>query len=341
MSISSWSRSLSLVVLGMLSLIPMAKAETVLVADRLSNSVYAYSADGGYRGVVVNDPVNLIQPAGLVLSPDRSKMFVADLTGSVIRYDFDTATGTASNPFLFGDASEGLALPNGMIFSPDGSKLYVSNLGGTGVAQFDLNGNLAGLPIHGNIGGGTFFQFAGMAYAPTGELLVAAFQDFPAGANGAVAKSDPSISFLTDFIPANPTINGASSLLVNGGDLYVSGLAPFLPTGNIARFDVNTGAVDAGFLISGVESPQTLMADPNGNGFLAGILGATNGSGQIAHYDFDGNLVADGVFAYNSSISGVGFVEPTAFVTVVPEPATASLIGLSLIGLVGRRRIFG
>jgi hypothetical protein len=341
MSISRWLRFFMPMALGVLSLVPMAKAEIVLVADRLSNSVYSYSDAGGYRNVVVNDPVNLIQPSGLIMSPDRSKLYVADLAGSVIRYDYNTATGTASNPFVFGDSTEGLAFPNGLIFSPDGSRLLVSNLGGTGIAQFDLNGDLAGPPINGLVGFGAFFQFAGMAYAPTGELLVAAFQDFPTGTTGAVAKSNPSISSLTDFIPANPTINGASSLLVNGGDLYVSGLAPFLPTGNIARFDVNSGAVDAGFLISGVESPQTLMADPNGVGFLAGILGATNGTGKIAHYDFNGNLVGDGVFAYNANISGVGFIEPTAFITVVPEPTTFGLAGLALVGLITRRRIDG
>ncbi len=61
-----------------------------------------------------------------------------------------------------------------------------------------------------------------MDFAPTGELLVAGFQDFPAGANGAVARSNSAVSLISDFISPSPGLNGASGLLVRGNDLYVS-----------------------------------------------------------------------------------------------------------------------
>ena len=68
-----------------------------------------------------------------------------------------------------------------------GGKLYVSNLGGSGVSQFDTAGNLAGAPLNGLVGFGSIFQYSALASAPSGQLLVGGFQDFPAATNGAVA----------------------------------------------------------------------------------------------------------------------------------------------------------
>lgn len=359
MSNRPWIRGFLALFVGLFSLLvqpSVSHALQFLVADRLSDAVYRYDENGVYRGVVVSDPYLvddpelggpndfLGQPSGIVLSPDQSKLYVSNLNGRVVQYDYSTATGKATNPSIFADDNDGLSFPNSMLFSQDGSKLYVSNLGGTGVAQFNPDGSSAGMPVHGSIGGGAFFQFAGLAYAPTGELLVAAFQDFTgvpnAGTTGAVAKSDPSISFLTDFIPADPVINGASGLLVNGNHLYVTGMHPAGPTGNIARYDLTTGAADPGLLVDNLLYPQQLIADPNGNGFLLGVLGET-GQGLIAHYDFEGNLVGDGVFAYNQSVAGFGFSEATAFAVAIPEPAGAVLASIALFGVTIRRRFEG
>ncbi|WP_428305980.1 SMP-30/gluconolactonase/LRE family protein [Lacipirellula sp.] len=308
--------------------------QQLLVADRLSNSVFRYSASGTLLGTVLTDNVNLLGPSGITLSPDQTKLFVTS-TGNnvVVQYDYSVATGLATNGSVFADAADGLSFPSSVKYSQDGSKVYVSNLGGTGVAQFNLNGTSAGAPINGLIGGGTYFQFSGLEYAPNGELLVGAFQNFPAGNAGAVAKSNVPITGLSEFIPGSASLNGASGLLVRGNDLYVTGMF----AGTIGRYNVLTGAVDPSFGVSGLAFPQGLIASPDGNGFLAGILGVSNGSGNISHYAYDGTLI--GTFALPG---GGGFIEPTAFATVaIPEPATLGMltVAVAALGLTVRRRM--
>lgn len=304
----------------------------LLVVDRLTNSVYRYSNSGSFLNKVLTDNVNVSAPSGITLSPDNSKLYITSSQNNrVVRYDYNAGAGTATNPTVFADQTDGLNFPNGVRFSPNGSKIYVSNLGGTGVAQFNGDGSSAGAPLNGNIGGGAFFQFAGMAFAPSGELLVSAFQNFPAGNQGAVAKSNAAVTSLSDFVAPSAAINGASGLLVEGFNLYVAGLF----SGNIQRFNVSTGVMDAAFDISGLAFPQDLIRAPDGNGFLAGILGFSNGTGNISRYDFSGTKL--GTFALPG---GGGFTEPTAFATVVPEPAAIDLMGLALaaLGAAARQR---
>ena len=86
--------------------------------------------------------------------------------------------------------------------------------------------------------------------------------------------------------------------------------------GTIQRFNATTGAVDPSFGLSGLAFPQTLLANPNGSGFLAGILGFTNGSGNISKFGYDGSSL--GVFAnelvhlaYANGVFGaVGWPQP-------------------------------
>ena len=65
-----------------------------------------------------------------------------------MKYDYNAATGVATNPTIFADASAGLAFPNDIQFSPDGSKIYVANLSTGNVTRFNLDGSSAGLADH-------------------------------------------------------------------------------------------------------------------------------------------------------------------------------------------------
>lgn len=282
------------------------RAADLLVADRLSHSVYRYSETGALLGTVIASASDLNQPAGIGLSPNSDALFVSSSQLSrVMRYDYDAINGVASNPTIFADASDGLAFPNDIKISPDGSKVYVANLDG-GVSRFNADGSSAGvkLALSQPAGEGTFAA-SSMSFTPAGELLVGAFEE------GAVLKSNGSVSTFPEYlVDPTPTIIGATGLMVHDDYLYVSGLF----TTSIRRFDLSSGQIDAEWAISGLGFPQDLAEAPDGNGFLAGILGFINGSGRINRYAFDGTLL--GTFA---APGGGGFTEATAFV-VVPTP---------------------
>ena len=312
----------------------LCHAGEFLVSDRLSNSVYRYSDSGTLLGTLLTDNVNLNQPSGLQISPDNKRLYVTSSVNSrVVSYDYNFATGTATNPTVF--ASAGLMFPNYILFSKDGSKIYVSNLGGSGVAQFNTDGTSAGPPINGAIAGGSIFQYSGLAHAPTGELLVGGFQDFPAGTAGAIAKSNAAVSSISDFIAPSPTLNGAGNLLVIGNDLYAT--AGF--AGRLNKYNATTGAVDATFNApTNLAFPASMVRAPDGNGILVGILGFQDGTGTISRFGFDGTPL--GVFAQANP--GNGFTEATGIVYVnVPEPATVGLLGIAVLAfgvVTGRRR---
>jgi hypothetical protein len=181
----------------------------------------------------------------------------------------------------------------------------------TGVAQFHPDGTSAGPNINGPIGGGSIVQLSGLAWGPDGKMVVGGFLDFPGGSKGAVGKSNDAKTALGEFVAPATSLNGASGVLVHGSDVYVSGMF----ASNIRRYDYATGALDASFHIDDLAFPSGLVLSPDGNGFLAGILGFVNGEGHIAHYDFNGQLIGDGVFA---APGGGGFTEATVMV-VEPE----------------------
>lgn len=286
-----------------------ARGAQILVADRLSNSVYRYNDDGTFLGLVVSDQLNLNQPTGIAVSPDLSKLYVSSFQSDrVVQYDYNPWTGTATNPTTFADASDGLAAPNALLFSHNSDRLYVSNLGGSGVAQFHFDGTSAGPSLQATFGGGAYFQFSGLELAPNGELLVSAFQDFPGGQKGAVGKSNAANTSIDSFVAPATSLNGASGLLAHGNDLYVSAMF----NGTIQRFNLTSGAVDPSFGISGLSFPQALLAAPDGNGFLAGILGFADGAGNISRYGYDGSFL--GTFA---SAADGHFTEATAFTSIV------------------------
>lgn len=306
------ARGLLLALLAAVCLGPSALksgASEILIVDRLSNTVDRYSSTGQFLGTLISDNQNLNQPDGIVLSPDHTKLFVASSQNNeVVEYDYNYAAGTATNPSVFATAAQGLEFPSSMVFSPDGTKLYVANLGGDGVSQLNLNGTSAGP----NITGGSSADFSGLAFTSSGQLIAGGFD------GGSVAISDPSVSSFTDLISPNPSLQGLAGLLVNGNDLYVTGLF----SSTFEKFNINTGQVDSSFSsAAGLAFPQGVILSPDGNSLLVGILGFSNGAGNISEYSFGGAFL--GTFASPVSDPSKGFVEATSMIVVTGPTAPA------------------
>lgn len=294
-----------------------------MVVDRLSNSVYRYSESGALLGTVVDHSLDIYLPTGIGMSPDGKQLYVSSSQRNrVMRYDYNAATGAATNPTIFADPSDELAYPNDIQFSPDGSVIYVSNLNG-GISRFLTNGDSAGpklmLPTTDDE---IPTPASSLNFTSSGALLAGAFQD-PTGALGGIALSNAARSAFPEMlVEPTPDIRGATGLMIHDDYLYVSGLF----SGKIRRFALSNGTgiaagqMDTSWGISGLAYPQDLMLAPDGNGFLAGILGFANGAGNISRYSFDGTLL--GMFADHGN---GGFTEATAFVAV-PTP---------IVGLVG------
>jgi len=316
-----------------------ASAGEYLIGDRLSSRVLRYSESGDFLGELINDPVNLplvggqLGIAGITVSPDHTKLYVTSQgISSVVEYNYNGATATFSKLISgISAAPSTIAAPAAVLFSPDASKMYVSNFGfladGSTVAQLNADGTSAGPDLTGGPANGR----SGLAWSPSGDLLVSSYGFSPAGG---VLRYDSGAGSFVDLIAPVVELRGAANLLVQGDDLYV--LAGF--GGRLGRFDANTGALDATFgtngYVGGLTFPGSIGAATDGQSLLAGILGATNGSGRIDRYDLDGNPL--GLFASNSNADpALGFREPTAIAyvasTIVPEPGS---IALGLCGMV-------
>src|SRR4051794_28287361 len=221
------------------------RAADLLVADRLSNSVYRYSASGALLGTVVDHSTDLNQPTGIGISPDSKELFVSSSQNNrVMKYDYNASTGVATNPTVFADATDGLAFPNDIKFSPDSSKIYVATLGNGDVVGLNPDGSPAGPPLALPANGGG--EASSMAFTPANQLLVGAF------AAGGVAISNSDVSAFPGYlVEPTPAITGTTGLMIHDGYLYVSGLF----TSSIRRFALSNGQIDPSWGIAGVGFP--------------------------------------------------------------------------------------
>lgn len=321
----------------------------VLIADRPQNRILKYNDGGSFLGVVIQDAANLggagnqSGPSALALSPDGSKLYVASLNSSVVRYDFNGTTATNPQKYVSNGQSS-INDPGGIIVAPTGATVYVSSRGfgfSESVARLDPNGVSQGS----DLAGGGFTGRTGLAFNPGGALLSGAFgTDFMGGGpGGGVVRYDSGAASFVTLVPNSQATAGVASLLVNGNDLYVTASVGPDFQGRIAKFNVTTGAPDGSFGTGGLITPQLsfpsgLTSTADGSGFLVSMLTFTNtGAGRIDRYLFDGTHM--GVWANNSTANPAqGFVEATALLHVVPEPSTIAGAVMLAMGVATLRR---
>jgi DNA-binding beta-propeller fold protein YncE len=311
----------------------------LLVADRLTNSVYRYGDDGSFKNVVVSNTI-IKEPTSIAVSADGTQFYVTTSNGTtnkVVRYDYDSGKGTAGNETVFASLG-GFSFPSSVVISPDGNRVFVSDLNAMGISQYNLDGSSAGPTL----GAGT--SLAGLAFAPSGELLAAEFAD--QFFQGSIRKSDGTFTTLGSFIDSTGALAGASSLIVHGNDLYATGMfASSLlkynidPVTGIPTLDTtfgNGGAVD------NLPFPQGLALSADKQSLLVGILGVANGQGRVDQYSFDGDLM--GTFLTPGGPGGLEEATAIAYVKAVPEPGSIllfTLAGTSFAAAARRRKMRG
>jgi autotransporter-associated beta strand protein len=308
------------------------RASEMLVADRLTNSIYRYTPDGQFLGVLINDPTNLNAPTGIQISPDRTELYVSSSNNSeVVRYDYSYQAGTAANPTVIATGDSGLSFPSSIAFNSAGNTVYVSNLNYSppsgGVVPLTPSGMSAGTALV----GGSINSYSGLALAPNGALVVGGFTD-DTGSKGGVLKSDAAITSISDLVAPTTSLSGVAGIMSRGNDVYVT--AGF--SGRVAAYNLTTGALDPAFTpITGLGFPASVTLAPDGQSLLVATLGFAAGGGKIARYSLSGQFL--GTVATPQTNPNAGFEEPTAIVMVsdgtpVSESWITNVDGLFGIG---------
>ncbi|HEV3416103.1 MAG TPA: SMP-30/gluconolactonase/LRE family protein [Pirellulales bacterium] len=312
--------------------VPASRATEMLIADRLTNSIYRYTPAGQFLGVLVNDPTNLNAPTGIQISPDRTELYVSSSNNSeVVRYDYNYQAGSATNPTVIATGNSGLSFPSSIAFNSAGNTIYVSNLNYSppsgGVVPLTPSGASAGPALV----GGSIDSYSGLALAPDGALVVGGFND-ATGSKGGVLKSDAAITSISDLVAPTTSLSGVAGLMTRGNDVYVT--AGF--SGRVAAYNLTTGALDPAFTpITGLGFPASITLAADGQSLLVATLGFAAGGGKIARYSLTGQFL--GTVATPQTDPNAGFEEPTAIVMVsdgtpVSESWITNVDGLFGIG---------
>lgn len=296
--------------------------------------------------------------ANLAFSASRDLYVSSEGTGSIKRYD--GVTGAFIGDFVTSGLG-GLANPQGISFGPDGN-LYVSSISTVGNSSIKRFNGTTGAYM-GQFNLGYSFSFAGDLTWKDGILYAAEFNNDPV--NGGIHRFDINGNHLGLFAATGGGSDG--HLFGSDGAFY----AVASQQGVIKKFDGTTGAFVSNFanvggllldlrqggngnLFVNVYQPGQVVqvngtTGANMGAFVSGL--ATSQGQEIA---LDGSLLVGAyggnvINRYNPNTGafisaftlGGGLVRPNNFVyspEAVPEPATLTIAGLSLLALLRKKR---
>lgn len=305
----------------------------LLIGDSAGNLFGATSQRSGGYGTVykiaaATHEISVLMPFNTGSVGGPSAGVIADAAGNLY--------GTTSN-IVF-------EIPQAPFGTPWLFTLATLNAGVQGGLIMDASGNLYGTT---NTGGS---NFVGTAFKVTPSTFsvatLATFND----ANGA----NPSGGVIADAagnVYGTTTYGGANGL---GTVFEISASTHALST--LATFDDAHGAAPVGNLIfdaAGDLFGTTYYGGANGEGVVFKVAAGTHALSVVASFNYDitggsptagliadaaGNLYGTAYWGGDGENGTVFEVTDSGFVTSAPEPAAPSLIGLTGLGLLARRR---
>jgi DNA-binding beta-propeller fold protein YncE len=290
---------------------PGIEDDYVLVANQNANrgkpgEILKYDAATGEfidELVPFQDPNAPFAPRGMILSPDGTVLYVADLEGAVGGSGriatYDVNSGEFLGDLDFTDCFSGRFNPRGLVFGPDGA-LYVSGMDtSAGKKGVPLNPN-AGYILRFDVSQGTCSVFAfndgdniqepgetealhrpeGLVFGPDGNLYVTSFRANPNDTDKILVfggQTGNLIDRIDLYQQGEPRAFAQALLFGPDGNLFV----PISNTGEVRRYD-----------LSGEEPTYTTFIGP---GILTNptflTFGQTNPS-TLAYECLDGNLAS-------------------------------------------------
>jgi WD40 repeat protein len=342
-------RVFCVIVALLLGVVSPARADSLLVTDISTHSVLAFEVGTDrFLGTFASGQ-DLLGPTGLTLGGPDNNLYVtnvrSDLYSDVLQFDGHSGafikTLVPRNPdpslgfdywfqLTFGSPKN---LTDKNLYVAGGYSRFIHRYNGTtGASLGDFSSHSpSSVPV-------------GVTMGPDGYLYVsidgggASPPPFPNGVN----RFDPVTgTFIDQFVADNAGgLAGAFGLKFGpDGNLYVCSEA----TNQILRYDgpnsATPGAFKDIFASQGLSEPLGLVFGPNGDLYVANAGGSGNGS--IVHFDPNGNFLS----SFSSPGSAAYYDVIYLDYNVVPEPASAMLLGTGVLGILGytwrRRRMPG
>ena len=316
---------------------PMTPRPTTLPLLTLAAaSLAAPSAFAQFDFFVADDSSNEIRDSSgnnLLVAPPADRLRDVDALGSTLYYNDEaadaffalpTAGGTAT-PVLDYSSGTDQRIVTGFSIADDGQTFYFGELITKAIYRGTLGGAITPIvDLEAEFGSGTYNPRGAALDEVNGKFYWSdPLTDSVYSAN--LDGSDAAALFTTATPDNTNTAPNAVAVDPTGGKLYVVDNDDFISQADLdgSNYEVLVNLDDSGFL-----GGQTTWS-PEDVEFFSGRLYVADTSNGVFSIDTDGGAFRQNLADGDQTLRGVA---------VVPEPATAAVLGLAGLALAGRRR---